>query len=430
ILNGAKMFLNATDYLLINLAEYRNQSRWSNDMQYSGLWMAPNSELVNALGRAQFQVKLITMGLNQSSPEIFGTIITPENYCTSPPRVQAGGASYNPPLTNYIYESRLPHPAWTGTTCTPDNHWIFYNYGFGSGLGCQPWNVNILPTSAHSSAGSGYGTITPLWYNPRDPDQTSAIKTDSCTVQFAYFCLSWQWGIMLTDYINTGSSSLNNNLALYNLDMFKVTLCPLCGDAGGGQATSAPFIGQWHDNSTNWQNIQTDAIRTFGRNGYGLQSPFKYNLAVNVQPYSNGLVCVVDQISGPAISLPVNPPNGDIEIWTNYSTNFQLTSMPSVVWGNFQIGSEIVDGTQNCKAHCSNSMPPVFYSGADIMNWGGTFNSGLCNQTGFVSQKILPGLHNPNFQYTFSINKSSNTTLVGASVWLDMQVVFGGYYSY
>ncbi|MCX6277660.1 MAG: hypothetical protein NT004_06165 [Bacteroidetes bacterium] len=431
ILNGANMFLKATDYLLINLAEYRNQSRWSADMKYSGLWMAPNSDLANALARAQFQIKLITMGLNQSSPEIFGSIITPNNYCTSPPRVQAGAASYNLPQTSYVYPSRLPYPAWIGNTCTPDNHWIFYNYGFGSGLNCQPWNINIMPTWAHSSAGSGYGTITPLWYNPRDPDQTSVIKTDSCTVQFAYFCVSWQWGIMLTDYLNTGSSSLNNNLALWSVPPFGCCACWQCGNGVGGKSATVPFIAQEHDDETgvNWENIQTDAIRSFGRNGYGLQSPFKYNMTVNLLPYPGGKTILADQIAGPAINMPDLAPNGDIEIWTNYSTNFMLTPMPATLeYGNFQIGSALVDGSPKCPSSCST--PAVYYSGADIINWGGSYSSGLYNQTGFVSQQILPGYHAPNFQYTFSIDKSSNTTLVGASLWLDMQVVFGGFFGY
>ena len=431
ILNGAQMFLNATDYLVGNLAEYRNQSRWSGDMQYSGLWMAPNTELFNTLARAQFQVKLISLGFNAEAPVIYGTIMTPQNYCTASPRVQVGPGLYNIALTANAYQSRIPYPSWTGNTCTPHNYWSFYNFGFGSNLGCQPWNVNIIPTWPHSSPGNGYGTITPLWFNPRDPDQTSVIKTDSCTVQFAFFCLSWQWGVMLTDYLKAYEGcQLNNNLYIDGMSGYGSNHCATCGESGGNP-TTAPFIAQWHSSQHTFEHVQNDATRTFNNNAFGQQSPFKYHLSVSVQPYSGGEMFVADQIAAPVINLPDSLSNGTVELWANYSSSFQI-NWTNVTWGNFSIGSALVDGTPNCQSHgCNNSQPDVYGSNSDMLNFGGSSStSGLPNTSGFLWKQVNRGTHQPNFQYNFRIESLNNATQLDAYTWIDMQVIFRGYFAY
>jgi len=435
ILNGAQAFLNATDYLLINLAEYRNQTRWANDMQYSGLWMAPNSDLINVLSRAQFQVKLMTLGLNASAPVIYGTIITPRNYCSTPPGVQVAGGTYNLPLTHNTMPARMPFPAWNGSTCTADNQWTFYNYGFGSNMNCQPWNVNILPTWPHSGAGSGYGTITPLWFNPANPEQTSVVKTQTCTVQFAYFCLSWQWGIMLTDYLNANTCQTSNNLYVYGMSGYGGShACGLCGDADGTPML-APLIAQWHSSQGKFEHIQNDAVRSYNNNGYGVQTPFKYHLHATVQPYSGGEMFVADQIATQAITLshPASSSNLSAEIWAYYSCNFML-GWPNVTWGNFSIGSDLIDGTPVCQQKgCTNAQPPVYCSNGDMVNWGGNSSSaGLPPSSGnsFFWKQVNFGTHNPNFQYNFRIEKLNSPMDFDAWVWIDMQVIFRGYFDY
>lgn len=431
ILNGSKMFITATEYLVSNLAEYRNQARWTSDMKYSGLWMSPNTDIFNTLARAQFQVKRLTMGLNPNAPVIYGAIMVPQNYCSSAPKIQVAASSYTLPLTSNTCQGRIPYAKWNGNTCVPDNHWTFYNYGIGNNLACQPWNINIIPTWPHSNNGNGYGTITPLWYNPRNPQQTSYFKTDSCSLQFAFFSLSWQWGVMFSDYVNTSNgSAINNNLYINGMSGYGSNYCSLCGETEG-LPTTAPFIAQWHSSQHKFEHIQNDMTRTFGNNAFSQKSPFKYHLNATVQPYSGGQMFVADQIASPVITLPDSLPNGTVELWSNYSWNFQL-AWQNVSWGNFSIGSALTDGTAYCQNQgCNNSQPHVFCSKGDIISWGSASSDGLPPATNnFFWFLLNRGSHQPNFQYNFRIENLNNPTQLDAWVNLDMQVVFRGFFGY
>lgn len=431
ILNGSKMFITATEFLVSNLADYRNGTRWSNDMKYSGLWLSPNTDIFNTLARAHFQVKRLTIGLNPTAPVIYGTIMVPQNYCSSPPRIQVGGASYNQPTATSSCQGRIPYAKWNGNTCTPDNHWTFYNYGIGNNLGCQPWNINIIPTWPHSSAGNGYGTITPLWYNPNNPQQTSVVQTDSCSIEFAFFSLSWQWGVMMSDYFNVNNGcAVNNNLYIDGMTGYGSHYCSLCGEQDG-VATTAPFIAQWHSSQHKFEHIQSGISKTFSNNAFGGQSPFKYHLSAQVQPYSGGQMFVADQVATPVISLPNALPNGTVELWANYAWTFAL-AWPNVCWGNFCIGSALIDGTPDCQNNgCENSQPHVYGSNGDIVSWGSTSSDGLPpNTNNFFWHQINQGNHQPNFQYNFRIENLNTATQLDAWVYFDMQVIFRGYFGY
>lgn len=428
----AGVFLAATGYLMMNMAEYRSSTRWNADMQYAGLWMAPNNSFNDVLARAQFQVSALFSVLGITTPVIYGSIITPQNYCTGPPRVNVGGTSFNLASSTASITSRIPTASWNGNTCVPDNHWTMYNYAFGTNMGCQPWNISVIPTWGHSGTAAGYGTITPLWYNPRDPSQTSTSKTDSCTLEFAYFGLLWQWGVMMSDRYNANSGCMmNNNLATYMANPFGGTaLSQLCGETDNSQPTMAPWIAQWHSDKVKWENSQYNYTRTFGANINNQPNPFKYNFSVTFAPYSNGTVFVMDQVAVP-LTVPNSLPNGDVELWTAYTTSFQFNPTPNVHWGNFKIGLDLFDGTPFCQhAGYHNSQPDVFISSGELVNWGNTYASDMGVQNSFTTQQISCGSHTPNYQYSFTIEKTNYASNFSASISLVGQIIFRGYYGY
>jgi hypothetical protein len=425
------MFLGATGFLLMNMAEYRSADRWNNDMQYAGLWMAPNTAFINTLARAQFQVSALFNSLGISSPVIFGSIITPYNYCSSPPRVNVGTTGFNLPVSTASYFCRIPYSLWDGNTCKPDNHWAMYNYAFGTNMGCQPWNTSVVPTWGHTTTGSGYGTITPLWYNPRDPTQSSYYKTDSCTLEFAYFGLIWQWGNMMSDHYNaTNGSQINNNLALYLANPFGgASGSQVCGQSDD-QPTLAPWLAQWHSSQVKWEHPQNDYIRSFGPNINNQPNPFKYNISVPIQPYSSGIVFVMDQVAVP-VTIPDSLQNGTVEYWANYTADFQFDPVPNIHWGSFKIGIDLFDGTPFCRqAGHGNSQPDIYISNGEVLNWGNLYESAMSSQSGFVWKQITRGSHTPNYQYSFTSEKSSNTSNFTASISIINQIIFHGYYGY
>ncbi len=414
------IFLKSTDYLLINMDEYRTQDRWNSDMNYSGLYMAPNSFMTNTLARAQFQAKVLLQAVNAPVSDVYGSIFTSQNYCTSPPNVNIGGASFSPPAVTNVMKSRIPYTKWTTTNCSPDNNWTSYHYATGNGLNCQPWNINVIPTWPRSSSGNGYGTITPLWYNPRDPTQSSIVQTDSCYVKFAFFGLIWQWGVFLTDLANASNMNLNLNLAMGDVGAYN---CIFCGSDGNGGYTTAPFVGQYHTNVKKYENIQHDMVRTYGKNAYGQTTPFKYSFQCSVQPYSSGVVVVKDLIGIPInVGSSSSLQGGGTALWMNYSASQSFSPQPNLTKAYLYLGSYYY--SDDCtQTYCGSSAPLSYASKHDIL-WNISFTSA---QTGYYNFSIPSGPLSPNFGYIFEINDSKNATWTTMQVTMLGQVVYNGY---
>ncbi|MEI6433979.1 MAG: hypothetical protein WCP32_03975 [Bacteroidota bacterium] len=419
ILAETDMFLQAARYLLLNVADYRSNARWAKDIKFSAISMAPNPDIFDALSRAQFRVTELYQALDAPCEVVWGSIITPKNYCSSPPLVQIGSSPSLPPGSPVQeFKGIIPYTRWSGSQATFGNTWDIYNYNLPAGSGSGAQNISVNPTWPHLSQGPGYGTITPLWYNPRNPAETSTVQTDSCFVQFASFSLAWQWGTLMTDYLTT-SVGLDNGNMYANFESYPGggQECAMCGNPKSSDSMKAPFIAQWHTNQTKWENVQKDAQRYYGSitGGY---SPFHYSLQANMQPYSSGAEFVYDQVTVP-VSIPGIPSNGGFSMFASYSTTLGLNPWPSSLKNvNFKIGSTIID----CKDSCGCSTKSAFMSNGDVVNVGQIGGSGIGSS---LSQGS--GWYHPGFQYWFTINNSGVTTSTSVQVYIDAQIVFTGY---
>lgn len=205
-----RIFQDNVDYLLTNLAEYRTHNQFVHDMQYANAGLAPDNIFFNAYARSQFLSNLLYSSSGNPYSVISGHILVPNRYSTDGKATPEDNklivtiGSSNNTATSKTYATTIPYTYWDNTkTCYPDNHWDTYTINSPhtqSAWPCTPQTIQVVTdglTSPWPHAGDIKGNVTPLYYNPRHPKQTSPTKTDSCYFQFAYFSVNWQWGYML-----------------------------------------------------------------------------------------------------------------------------------------------------------------------------------------------------------------------------------------
>lgn len=204
------VFLSTVDYMVANLSEYRNEDRFVNDMQYVCYGIAPDKMFFHVLARSRFLANMMYEASGNPRPVICGSVMVPHIYNTdasnpekpNPVTVNIGSSTIK--SDGIKYASMIPYTYWdTDQTCHPDYNWDFYNFGTSASdtiWTCTPQTLQIVAGSStlpwpHSADITW--KITPLYYNPSDPSQTSTTRTADCNFQFAYFYANWQWGTML-----------------------------------------------------------------------------------------------------------------------------------------------------------------------------------------------------------------------------------------
>lgn len=220
-------FLRCVDILYKNLNDYRlsvggqvyQLDRFNHDMNYLNYGIAPDDIWINVLARAQFVSNLILDGLGSPYPVMCGYILTPWNYTNgNSPIVNQLTLNFDNGHPSTVLKatsdsSRIPYTYWTlgndVATCTPDNVW--YTYRLGDITKADPgWPSNqeigitiedngYYTPWAHSVPING--SVKTMFYNPRNPSETSPSYSNTCNMQFGYFSLTWPWGYMyLADF--------------------------------------------------------------------------------------------------------------------------------------------------------------------------------------------------------------------------------------
>ncbi|MDF1547735.1 MAG: hypothetical protein P1P88_07920 [Bacteroidales bacterium] len=195
-------FQQMVDYLTVNMAEYRDKQRFVNDMQYANVGLAPDHIFNSVYARSQFVANMLYSALGIKPPVVSGHILIPARYTTdgsasSPSfNLSIGASNIVATASNPIY-SMIPYTYWQNQTCHPDNKWVVYRFSTDTNIVWPDVTQDIKVLSPPwPSNGIAKGSVTALYYNPRNPSQTSKVKTDSCTFQFGYFSANWQWGYL------------------------------------------------------------------------------------------------------------------------------------------------------------------------------------------------------------------------------------------
>lgn len=405
----ARAFLKAAQYMAM-FVDYRSLGDWLNDCNYLGPGLSPNILSNNILSRATFITNMLYAALGLPYPVLNGYITLPHYYSqgtgatpTANFTVSYLGESYtSPPLLTIA--SSIPYTYWqygSGSNANIfryDNQWNLYSYrnGTGGSLAATPIPIN-LTNSAWGGSSTPVGSVTPKWYNPRNPKETSTTQTDSCTVQFAFFSSAWWWG-----YPGIVHS---NGVNRFNVDPL-INVGSTSHDCGcPTDEPGIPFVNQFHSSQCKWEsggNVDiSGAFNSYAANGI-------------FYAYSSGQVYFVDGFSWPM---------------TNGNSLSGITLYSS--WGYATFGGGWAHqfmrfGTQQKAGGCFDNyfnMNGDIYASGDVPGWNGW-------NYGNASTALTSGPWNLGFEVELGVWEQNYSSVFQVFMVLNAQPIFEGSCSY
>ena len=408
------VFLQATDFLMLNLNDYRSHDRFVREMDYFSNGLAPDIIWRNALGRAQFVANEIYSGLGFSYPVMCGTITTPKNYNINQAVNQitlsfsALGGNYT--LNAKTKESQIPYTYWTAgnpATISSDNNWNIYKMGT-LGLPDAGWNSGNLTIN---STGFDYpwkhtspitGKVNVYWYNPMNPIDSTATRTSTNTMQFAYFSANWGWGYF---YCSDYSQPNVFSGIYYRNELF---------DSKENFPFETPFT---YTTSGTGDGFGHKGLFTYPSNELGLME-LGGNLVETSHYYmaADLLYCNVK-----AVADPPTLKDSDLQAWVCATSAYGMAgSGGSDLWISAGVGLTVTDAG-NPKEYCSD---------ADLINnvhYNNTVNAWHSN-FGYLSGLQRNTEYQPNASYAY---QTYNCGSPGASIQLytSIQFIYTGFYN-
>ena len=209
ILDEIDAYLQAVDFMTVNLIDFRNAQQFGSDMQYHPIQIAPDTTFLNGLARSRFIAALYRQAVNLKYPIVSGTVVTPHDLTdgTGSPvntldiSVESGG---NMNSTADIMESTYPYTRWgQNGIASPDNNWNSYSFFLDTNttLTGGKFDLQLICSDnyhpwRHEEPISG--SVQVLYYNPEKPDQSTATTSPTATntMPFGFFAWNWYWGYM------------------------------------------------------------------------------------------------------------------------------------------------------------------------------------------------------------------------------------------
>ncbi|MEI7895858.1 MAG: hypothetical protein WCJ26_02390 [bacterium] len=412
------VFISAVDYLVANLGDYRNQARFVSDMQYASAGLAPDNIFIHVLARSQFIANLLYDAMGLQYPVMCGHIVIPSKYPGSPqqPLVLTIGAQTMSAAPNQIL-SQLPYTYWDNTTCHPDQTWNSYRYG-NLGIPDISWPTGKQSVVISNSAGQTpwvhytpiTGSITPLYYNPQNPNQTSTTKTAECTIEFAYFSANWQWGYLLLSNSSTQSGWKKTtdggafDFESFNSSLVGSTLGVPFAATGKGQNLSYQMSGI----SFTYPNTTAGSMKATGTTG----------------KTDNFYVIVDGEWLGVTTGSEMPPLYGTIQGWASYNVLYSMQ-------GSGGVDLTVNIGTTLPGEHHYNWTGDEYYTvGGDVVRTNFHDLPGILNQGFGASQNLKSGTgYQPGVQYYYQTANLASALPASISFNQSYQFVYGGYYN-
>lgn len=420
-------FNEAVNYMVVNLNEYRYNDRFQNDMQYMQTQLTPDDLLFNVLARSQFISNMLKDAMGYNYPVIAGTIITPNNFTDgNSPIVNSIGLSFTPMSSGGTADvfnstakkipSQIPYTYWVDgdpAGIGPDNNWNLYRIVHDtvtSNSATPAYSIQIVDNGSNMSPWLHYspmkGTVTPLYYNPRDPRKTSATKNtaDSCVVQFGYFCSGWPWGhLYLSNYQMSHWHHFNYNAIEYNS----------FNPNGGATAAETPFTGT--SNGTPNLTIHGGTF-TYPSSSLGTMA-----MGGNTVSTDNYFIAVDAFFANVNTGTAKPDNNGQLQAWAWNRNGYNMQgSGGNDLWVTIGTGLDLKEKPPYASYQCNSAIINQHYHD-QTGNWNTTFgNSGNIN---FNQQ------YQPCMQYYY---QTHNIGTVPAFVQMTtaLQLLYGGYYNY
>ncbi len=351
-------FLSVVDYYVINAYDYRYASQYNYDMSYNLAGLAPDPVAMKILSRARFLANTYLIAISQPYPTYCGSIILPmynnmEKATVPAFDITMGGVVLARPRTVNL-PSQIPYTYWlsNGNDYTlkygADYNWVIYHYeqmeDAGHTYTCSPQAVKIVDNGSTSypwfHMSPIQGTVTPLYFNPLNPGQTSASKTSSCTMKFSFLAGAWRWGFMKLYFTDRNSTQLfiPDPQQVQNYQYKQLTEWDWAYLCNWGLTISQwhSFTGKYDDYTDNYKSgFVTDQGKSMKLN---FRKPFD----------KTGNTWVVNGMNGFTVSADGNPPamNSFTKYWmySELGVNEQY-SFGFIVAQGF---SDATGGNNNC----------------------------------------------------------------------------------
>jgi hypothetical protein len=314
-------FMQATNYLLINMVDFRTTDRYDNETtQYRDYGLAPDPNLVSAAARSEFLYNIINQALGHNPSTTGGCIIVGTNYGNESSgslnnlTVNIGGLNVTNDAnkTSIASQSQFPYASWAGyspSIVSPDNHYNIYRYSCINQISNNSnIDIKVLNPFWFSNKPTQIGvTVTPLYYNPQYPDKApSTIRTTTNCVQFAYFSASWFWGtqmLTMSDRV-LQRADLFSPYFYVNVDVQQQQNVPcvvVYDDHDGGNSyfldkDNTYYQGYFHRGGLGLStfgyngNIPTDCWTTGGWEQYSFMDCFRANITISPTMVSGGAI--------------------------------------------------------------------------------------------------------------------------------------------
>ncbi len=410
-----RVFLQAADFLALNLNDYRSHDRFAREMDYFNCGLAPDLIWRNSLGRAQFVANEIYDGLGLDYPVMCGTITTPKNYNINQ-AINQITLAFNVArpttvtLTANTKGSQIPYTFWTEgnpATINSDNQWNVYKMGT-MGQPDPSWTSGSLTIN-----GTGFdypwkhtspitGNVNVYWFNPMNPLDSTVTRTSTNTMQFAYFSANWGWGYFYcSDYSQPNVfSGINYWNQLFNTKEnfpFETPFTYTTNGTGNGFGHAGMFT--YPSNALGLMELGGNLVETS-----------HYYMAADL------LYCNVK-----AVADPPTLKNSDLQAWVCATSAYGMAgSGGSDLWISAGLGLTVTD-EDNPKTYCSD---------ADLINnvhYNNTVNS-WHSDYGYQAGLQRGTEYQPNTSYAY---QTYNCGSPGASIQLytSLQFIYTGYYN-
>jgi hypothetical protein len=413
-------FMSAVDYLVVNLGEYRSLDRLAHDMQYANAGLVPDDIFIHALARSQFIANLIYDALDLPYPVMCGTILVPFNYPDDPHGtlgITIGSEGLYFPSTQMI--SQLPYTYWDAdNTCHPDQTWSLFKIGtLGTpDISWPTGNLGIIignilssdPTTPWMHYVPITGSVTVLYYNPRNPSQTSLTKTDECTIEFAYFSAKWQWGnLLLSNSLTDNGWKKTTDGGAFDFESFNSSLV--------GNTFGVPFAAIGKKHNMDYQAITFSyANNTTGNmNAWGFQNET-----------SDYYVIVDGNWIGVKTGSELPPVGGYLQGWAAYNVQYDMQ-------GSGGVDLTVNIGTTRPMEHHNEWTGDEYYTvGGEVVRTNfhdlvGVLNTG----TGHSENLNTNASYEPGVQYYYQTADLKTQVHVNICLNQIYQFVYGGYYN-
>ena len=411
-----RVFLQAADYLVLNLNDYRTHERFAHEMGYFNYGLAPDIIWRNALARAQFVANEIYDGLGLDYPVMCGTIITPKNYNINQAVNQitltfkvARPATIT--LTANAKESQIPYTYWTDgnpATINSDNHWNVYKMGTMGQP--DPWWTSGSVTI--NGTGFDYpwkhtwemtGNVNVWWFNPMNPLDSTATPTSTNTMQFAYFSANWGWGYFyLSDY-----SQPNVFSGVHYENMLFPTKQNYAFDTPFTYTTDSKDKAYAHPGQFSYP------LNEFGlmEMGGNLVETLHYYMAADLL-YTNVK----------ANSDPPTLKNADLQAWVCCTSMYSMLGYAgSDLWISAGVGLTFTDeGGDGKKCYCSDA---TLINNVHYNEQANAWHSDYGFQPGLQRNKEFQ----PNSTYAYQ-NYNTNSASASIKLYTNYQFIYTGFY--